>query len=533
MSQIRNQDYDNLPLEVRGENALATLEVLLAEIDSVRQRQPTTSHDSLDIYGRLVQWRMGVGQRLAAVGINHELISEIESAIEWEPSHYGLDDPDAAYLREAESHYRNVSRLLGSLRADPRSVLRQTLDGSAAQLTESFNRAVDERIAAVIQAKDAELMALRARATALDPAGPQREAVELLLEVVRHLSQMGNKDLKTQLRKCQHVCDLLGWEDQKARFRQELIGYPADAIVPPYRHIAGRLVWRSKGIPGLGRRKQLKTFDEIHDDLCEQPTKLGVRWGIDQIERSVARWGLVEKPTSERRSRWMSGNSEPRELVLTAVFTPESFLSILEAIEHSVFDFASERCSYLRYGNTLTDIWSLYRKTVDAWLQQIGKSAHLEAIQSGLSSDNPAMWRTAMQACRNLLEDVVAYLWRDTRDTYEHLYIGGDRKKGGIRVTGNEPKNRLLAYLHQKLPWRASETEHLKTQAERLFDSLRALYDLQSKAHAPVRKESALSVALSTYVLLGELVILTDARPIEHYGDPSLYLEQSKQLVPN
>jgi hypothetical protein len=54
---------------------------------------------------------------------------------------------------------------------------------------------------------------------------PQEEATSLLSQVVAELTATSH-DLKTVLRKCQHICELLGWQEQLNWFRQELNEYP-------------------------------------------------------------------------------------------------------------------------------------------------------------------------------------------------------------------------------------------------------------------------------------------------------------------
>jgi len=113
------------------------------------------------------------------------------------------------------------------------------------------------------------------------------------------------------------------------------------------------------------------------------------------------------------------------------------------------FDFASRSYTVLRYGNVLTDIWHDYRVAVDAALARMQLHKHLDAIQEGVRSDNPELQHAPGFACRNLLTDLAAYLWRDPRTTYD-LLPGGQAKGEKLVVTADKFANRLRAYLHQK-----------------------------------------------------------------------------------
>jgi hypothetical protein len=199
------------------------------------------------------------------------------------------------------------------------------------------------------------------------------------------------------------------------------------------------------------------------------------------------------------------------------VFNAGNFTSVLLEIERITFEFASQSYTLLRYGNVLTDIWTDYRSQVDAVLTRLNLTPHLDIIQAELQSGNPQAWRAATLACRNLLSDVADYLWRDPRDTYNHLV--GDSKNGKLNIQHGKFANRLSAYIHQK-GLRGTSGKFARDEIERLAVSIRSLIAFQSQGHAPVTWEDARSVALATYFIIGELAIKTDMEPIERYGEP-------------
>ena len=346
---------------------------------------------------------------------------------------------------------------------------------------------------------------------------PQEEAVEILAQVIQHLSRQ-KPDLKRVLRWCQHVCELLGWEPAKSWFQQELSGYPADALVPEHRIAHGRLVWQAKGSTYERlERAAAQVVGLQPEDADTKETVLEVRGGIESLlaasetgYREVTDETKVERSPLKRKSVTLQ-----RE----RTFPAEAFVQILAAIETMAFDFASKSYAQLRYGEVLGDIWGDYRKQGDTVLQKLSLGKHLDAIQLGLRSDNPESWRMAVFGCRSLLQDLAAFLWQDARPTYEPLL--GDGRKGKLKVTKDRYKNRLSAYLHQK-GLRGTSRAHLSDLIDRIDASIRSLIDWQSKAHDPAVAQDARAIALSTYLVLGELVSKTDMQPVRNYGRPAI-----------
>ena len=346
---------------------------------------------------------------------------------------------------------------------------------------------------------------------------PQEEAVEILAQVMQHLS--GPKpDLRRVLRWCQHVCELVGWEPTKSWFQQELSGYPADALVPEHRIAHGRLVWQAKGSMYERIERKMDRFVGLEEeDAHTEETVLELRCGIDWVLAAVETG--YREVTDETKDDWSRAKGKVVTLQRERTFPAEAFVQILTAIETMAFDFASKSYAQLRYGEVLGDIWGDYRKQVDTALQKLSLGNHLDAIQTALQSDNPESWRAAVFECRSLLEDLAAFLWQDARPTYEHLRGHGPQDK--LEVKKDKYKNRLSAYLHQKGLHRTPRV-HLLDLIERIDASIRSLIAWQSKAHDPGVAQDARAIALSTYLVLGELVSKTDMQPVRNYGRPAI-----------
>ena len=276
---------------------------------------------------------------------------------------------------------------------------------------------------------------------------PPDEATSILSNVVAELNS-ADRDIVLVLRRCLHACQLLSWSDELDWFKRELGGYPASFELPSHRRIQGKLIWRASGsVYEKLRRATEETVYGVEDaEAEEEAAPLDVSAGVDFLLK-VAQSGYTET-TGETKEGWSPRRERSIKLERVRVFSAASFEQALSEIERMVFEFASRSYSVLRYGNALGDIWSDYRTAVDEALNHLGFGAHLDAIQSGLQSDNPEAWRAAVLECRNLLNDLANHLWQDPRATYLHLQ--GDGQGGRLNVQQDRFANRLAAYLHQK-----------------------------------------------------------------------------------
>jgi hypothetical protein len=130
------------------------------------------------------------------------------------------------------------------------------------------------------------------------------------------------------------------------------------------------------------------------------------------------------------------------------IFSAGSFINRLAQFEAQVFDFVSKSYVQLKYGNLITDIWSSYRFVVDAQLAQLQISDHLQAIKSGIQTNNPESWRASVFACRNLFTDLANYLRQDPSPRYKHL--PGKTDDGKLDVTQGNTKNRIAPIFIKK-----------------------------------------------------------------------------------
>lgn len=350
---------------------------------------------------------------------------------------------------------------------------------------------------------------------------PQEEAIQVFDEVIRDLTSPTH-DLKLILRRCLHACLVLGWVDQYEWFQRELAGYPGEEAVPAYRNVRGRLIWHAEISAYERSEKAIESvmYGPASYEREDEPASLEVWHDFDFVLQATQN-GHAEA-TGETKDWWWESRRKTVRLKRVKSFKASAFAAIIQHVERLTFEFASQSYVTLRYVNVVTDIWMGYRAQVDAAMGRLGLSAHLDAIQTGMQSDNPEAWRAAVLECRNLLNDLANYLWRDPRQSYEHLQGGGAR--GQLDVQEGRFANRLGAYLHQKGLY-GTTGKFLRNEVERLAASIRSLIELQSTAHSPVTRETARSVALATYFIIGELIIRSDMNPVERYLEPAAGLE--------
>lgn len=331
-------------------------------------------------------------------------------------------------------------------------------------------------------------------------------AAATLSQVVVDLSH-GAVDLKSVIRRCIHVCNLLAWEQPAGWLRSETQGYRLDEQLPWYRrNVPGYIDWRPHGLDAL----ITKVVEEDFRGSKSKPhIAKDVRWGLADLI-IYADHG-VYMPTGRRDTRWSRLDKEDVEVQEVEIIGKAAFQRLLSQLEDELLDWASRAYKAARFGDVAGDLWRHYRSKVDEFLTNVGLSAHIELINQGLLSSEPQAWRQAMWSCRDLLRDLAAHLWRDPRKTYSHI-PGGDGKP--MKVTPDKYINRLAAYLHQKgVTGKAGD--YLKAEVARLH----SLNDLDSIAHDKdaVTLEDARLAVIATYTVLGELVHRTDMAPVKRY----------------
>lgn len=352
--------------------------------------------------------------------------------------------------------------------------------------------------------------------TATAQTTPQEEAISLLSEVLSGLTGPGG-NIKVALRKCLLVCEMLGWRPQRDWFHQELNGYYPTSALPTHRKVSGKCKWQPA--PSFSDTVNWKSEEMVYGAnpaVYEEEEDVLEIWAGIEFFIAYTSTGYTEILQETKKVPSPSGH---RSITFqrARIFTASAIAASLTQIERFIFDFASRAYVQLKYGNAVGDIWSQYRIKVDAGLASLDLAKHLNVIELSLQSTNPEAWRTAILECRNLLNDLANYLWRDGRPRYE--YLPGRTDEDTLDVTKGKFGNRLAAYIHQK-GLSGTRGKYLRNEADRLATSIQSLIAFQSEAHEPISLQDARSVVIAMYVLVGEIIGRTDLNPIVTYGKP-------------
>jgi hypothetical protein len=329
-------------------------------------------------------------------------------------------------------------------------------------------------------------------------SSPQDEAIDILEEVLDNFFRQA-VDLKNVLRRCVHVCEILNWSEQLTWFQNELFGYPSDVELPWYRKaIKGRMEWRATG----GFDTVLAQVIEDRRRLRGEPikyTKMDVRAGIDWV-LSVSQWGYSES-TGRKSLQYISFRHENIETEKVKVYDKQIFQTILTNIENLVFNFVSTSLVAVKFGQVTANVFRKYQDSASATLGRLGVEDHLKAAYQNLLQNNEASWQAAVEACRNIMYKLSETLWQSP-DTH-HPYLKA-KNRSAMRVTRNEPRNRIRAYLQEK---GVKEDGMLR----RMIDPL---YSMASAGKRTVSYEHAQSVLILTYIFVAEMIRLTDMIPV-------------------
>lgn len=346
---------------------------------------------------------------------------------------------------------------------------------------------------------------------------PIDEAIEILSEVVRDCG-LGDPEVKSVLRRCLYVAHLIGDAEYQELYGLHISGFPGDRVVPVSRRIHGRVHWKSERLVAESS-DYIGTKADRELGTPAAPV-LESRESIERIE-SRAKSGLI-KPSTEMEqnsTRMQRSRSSPYSGTYTetiAVFPwnicpAANYKYALDRIRHETFEWAMTTVVRLKYQSRITNIWENYRTEVDGKLAEINLTNHLSALDRQIGSDNQQEWRSALYSCRNMLRDVADYLWRDSSRTFRMPDTNG--MLVDFPVDKEKYITRLNAYLYFKTRSR-TETQLTRTEAELLGSLIGRANSVDNYAHEAVDRGLAESAALHTYMVIADLIRLTDMEPV-------------------
>lgn len=150
-------------------------------------------------------------------------------------------------------------------------------------------------------------------------------------------------------------------------------------------------------------------------------------------------------------------------------------------------------------------IFSEFRREADEKLEALAPSVleKLTSIYGNLNSENPEDWANAVHSCRRILTDLADALY-PPRD--EPVVVNGKT----IKVGKDQYINRLVQFIASKA---GSKTFSNVVGADLSSIGMRldAIYDAVCKGtHAEITKDEASRYIIHTYLLISDIVSLTD-----------------------
>lgn len=348
---------------------------------------------------------------------------------------------------------------------------------------------------------------------------PVTEATVELANIVRD-ANLGKIETRLLLRRCGYVANLIGDLDRARYFNYQLNGFPEESEVPSYRVVSGEVRWTSQTTGWSARyTNSAGQSREQEIGLLVSPN-LVVRMSLDEITARAEGHGEINRnvalPDHEQAIR--AGRRGGQQIYTYErvsawnFYRSERFRTIINRIDEDAIEWASQTLIRLKYESRISSIWEKRRSLVDSKLEELNLGQHLAAIDEQVASDNPEMWRAALLACRNALQDVADYLWK-VNATKVMMPEYGSAKEKMMDCNLNNYVMRLKAYLRYN---HVDDTGLTLSTAEADFlgNLIGRVNNFDNRGHAAVSKETAEAGALYTYMVLADLIRLTDMEPL-------------------
>lgn len=348
---------------------------------------------------------------------------------------------------------------------------------------------------------------------------PIAEAIGILGEVVRECN-VGEPAVKSVLRRCLHAALLVGDHTAQEHFSMEINGYPqGQEEVPQYRIVSGNIRWNSPHVRDFNPGIDIPAATKEREFGFVAARPIESRAGIDSLtELSTTGYMRPAPGLSTDTVRIQSGlgiggrqQYSDRTVDPWEHYPAQRFSLIVSSIREDAYNWALTTMIRIKYENRISSLWESYRAEVDGKLAELNLTNHLEALDRQLGSSNEQEWRSALYSCRNMLRDVADYLWRDPNPTVQ--LPGRNGKMVDVAVDKAKYITRLNAYLFYKLG-STDEIRLTRTEAELLGELVGRVNTVDNNAHETTDKGLAESAALHTYMVIADLIRLTDMEPI-------------------
>ena len=196
---------------------------------------------------------------------------------------------------------------------------------------------------------------------------------------------------------------------------------------------------------------------------------------------------------------------------LTAQGFPDSTATIssgqrwMQTIRSRLYQYVLQTYQYLKYGNAAEGTFAVFRMQADETLKKICPQAieKLSAAYNNLNSSNPEDWANAVHSCRRILLDLADALYPPRN---EPVIVDGKPKKVGK----DQYINRLVQFIASKADSKTF-ADVVGADLSSIEARLKSIYEATNKGtHADITKDEASRYIIHTYLLISDIVSLTD-----------------------
>jgi hypothetical protein len=172
----------------------------------------------------------------------------------------------------------------------------------------------------------------------------------------------------------------------------------------------------------------------------------------------------------------------------------------------------------LRAGHEAESLWNLLHADAAALAAKAGLGDDLRSIERSARGGDPSDWEGALLRCRNVIDKLSRHLYRVPGPTYPHITDASGRQP--MAVDGENYRNRLIAYLHQK-GLNAEDRELADAHLNWFKSYVNQVNRLGSSGKKAVTQRDVANGLMHTYLLLSEIFARSDGEPITTLEGPS------------
>ena len=199
---------------------------------------------------------------------------------------------------------------------------------------------------------------------------------------------------------------------------------------------------------------------------------------------------------------YQRSNQMERSTAANAVVNAQKWL---QTIRGRLYDYVLQIHNNSVYGNIVEDTFTKARMEANLKLNSLCPQAisKFVSVYENMGSDNPEDWANAVHSCRRILVDLADALYPPKK---EPVIVGGRE----IKVGEEQYINRLVQFIAGKAESKTYR-DVVGADLSSIGNRLDAINDAVCKGtHAEITKDEASRYIIHTYLLLSDIVVLTD-----------------------